>query len=76
MTFPLEPFILSESEKLHPLGLRFKAYFTERLDALRQRNDVSQPEQDTAILRGEIRCLKQLITLWDDRPVTGDLDTP
>ena len=62
-------FALSEADKAHGLWLRLRAHFEERLALARQRNDAIQPEDMTAALRGEIKTLKGLIALGDDRPI-------
>lgn len=52
---------------------RLKAYLTDRLETARISNDRALSEHETAALRGEIKTLKALISLGDDRPVmTGD----
>lgn len=61
---------LSEHDKAHPLWQRLRLHLEDRLDDLRVRNDVNQTEQSTATLRGEIKCLKKLIALGADRPMT------
>lgn len=68
------PFILSDGDKASGLWLRLKEHFEARLAILRQRNDAIQPEADTALLRGEIRGLKNMIALGDDRPILTDHD--
>lgn len=66
-------FDLTEGEKSHPLWHRLKAYLTDRLETARISNDRALSEHETAALRGEIKTLKALISLGDDRPVmTGD----
>lgn len=72
----MNDFDLSDADKVQSLWLRLKDHFLDRLDDLRKRNDAPRSEQDTAELRGQIRCLKQIIALGDDRPVTGDEDAP
>lgn len=68
-------FHLSDQEKAQPLWLRLKAHLEDRLAIMRARNDVVQPEDQTAANRGEIACLKKLIALGDDRPVvTGETE--
>ena len=62
-------FELSENEKASPLWLRLKAHLEDRLAAARVRNDGVQMEAETAALRGEIRALKRIISLGDDRPI-------
>ena len=70
---PEPPFALSEQDKRNPFWLQLKAYLEDELDMLRNRNDAPRPKADTAMLRGEIRALKRVISLGDDRPVTGDM---
>jgi hypothetical protein len=69
-------FQLTEHDKAQGLWLRLKAHFEDRLADARHRNDRVQSEHETASLRGEIRCLKQLIRLGADRPMTGEDDQP
>lgn len=71
-------FELSDLEKHQTLWFRIKTHLEDRLADARRRNDASLSEADTAALRGEIKCLKRLIALGDDRPliVTGDGDQP
>lgn len=68
----MEPFDLTEHDKASGLWLRLRAHLQDRLAAARERNDRVQPEADTAAIRGEIKTLKVLIALGDDRPMTGD----
>jgi hypothetical protein len=63
-----EPFTLSENDKHHPLWLRLKAHFEERLAAARRRNDHHLSEPETALVRGEIKFLKATISLGDELP--------
>lgn len=76
MSGPPDVFELSQGERHSPLWLRLKAHWMQQLENARLRNDGPLDAAATAALRGEIRCLKQLITLGDDRPVTGDVDAP
>lgn len=69
-------FRLTEYDKAQSLWLRLKAHLDERLAYLRQKNDGFSSEYETASLRGEIRSLKRLIALGDDRPMTGIDDQP
>lgn len=61
-------FELSPSEKASGLWARLHAHLQDRLAAARVRNDHIVPESETAALRGDIRTLKALIALNDDRP--------
>lgn len=66
-------FELTEGEKSHPLWRRLRAHMEDRLAGHRVRNDDgSMTETQTAALRGQIKCLKGLIALGDDRPLTGN----
>lgn len=76
MIAPDPPFILTENEKATLLWARIKGHLNDKLAAARRRNDTPQSEQETAMLRGEIKTLKGIIALGDDRPVTGDTGTP
>lgn len=66
-------FTLSDNDKAQGLWVRLKAHLEDRLTAVRKRNDNPLTESETAVLRGEIRTLKHIIALGDDRPIlTGD----
>jgi hypothetical protein len=67
-----EPFEMTTSEKSHPLWLRLKGHFEDQLRALRLKNDRPQTEPETAMLRGHIKCLRAVLALGEDRPLTGD----
>ncbi len=71
-------FALTEHDKSSPLWLRLKDHFLDRLAIMRARNDNALlTEAETAAIRGEIKCLRGLIALDDDRPVvTGADDAP
>lgn len=69
----MNDFDLTPGDKASSLWLRLKAHLEDRLDDARRRNDSpTLPEAGTAALRGEIKTLKRLIALGDDRPMTGD----
>jgi hypothetical protein len=73
----MNDFQLSETDKASGLWLRLKEHFEERIAAARQRNDNIQSDADTAALRGEIRALKRLVRLGEDRPfLDGNDDQP
>lgn len=66
-------FTLSAHDKVQGLWLRLKAHLDERLLDARRRNDNPLSEIDTATLRGEIRALKHILGLADERTIlTGD----
>lgn len=74
---PPPPFSLSEDDRHNPLWLRLRSHLTEELDAARGRNDRPLSETETAAIRGEIRTLKRIVALGDDRPeLTGNEDQP
>ena len=73
----MSDFQLTQADKATGVWLRLKAHFEDRLAGARQRNDSALDAHETAAIRGEIRCLKHLIRLDDDRPMTGnDEDAP
>lgn len=59
----IEPFELSEAERNSPLWRRLEAHLNESLAQARAKNDVHQPENQTAETRGRIAELKRLIAL-------------
>lgn len=66
-------FQLTPHEKTQGLWLRLAAHLEDRLALARIRNDGQLHEHATAMLRGEIACLKKLIALGADRPImTGE----
>ena len=69
-------FDLTNSDKASSLWLRLCAHFEDRLSDARRRNVNLLSEAETAALRGEIRALKRIIALGDDRPLTDDEGQP
>jgi hypothetical protein len=67
-------FELTDHDKASGLWLRLEAHLTEMLSDARTRNDnETLTEQQTAALRGRIKCLRGLLSLGDDLPImTGD----
>lgn len=63
-------FELTEGEKTGPFWARLKKYLEDELATQRIKNDAQQPGEDTAMIRGHIDCLKGLIALGDDDPIT------
>lgn len=69
----LNDFELSEGDKQNPLWLRLKAHMQGMLEQARKKNDdISLDIVGTALQRGQIKNLKVLIGLGDDRPVVPD----
>lgn len=69
----LDPFEMTDGERAHPLWMRLKAHLETQLQSKRTQNDSAKlTEPETAALRGHISCLKALLALGDDRPLTGD----
>lgn len=63
-------FELTEGERSHPLWARLKNHLLAKLAETRGKNDdESLDALGTAQLRGQIKCLKGLIALGDERPV-------
>lgn len=70
-TKELEEFELTAGEKASPVWIRLTTYLQAELDLARARNDSPKlSEHDTATLRGDIKRLKALIALNEDRPLT------
>lgn len=69
---PDPPFSLTQGERDTALWRRFEEYLAERIDRVRRKNDnpMLSPER-TAMLRGEIQCLKGFQNLGKDRPPQG-----
>ena len=65
-------FDLSDNDRAQPVWVRLAAHLEDRLSDARKRNDAQLSVEDTATLRGEIRCLKKILSLGADRPMTGD----
>lgn len=63
-----ETFELSDSEKRQPLWLKLANHLKSKLSELRGRNDGPLDADETATLRGQIRCLKGLLALGEDKP--------
>lgn len=77
MSAPRPPFTLDDNDKAQPLWLRLKAHLIDRLYDARFKNDGAMGDYETASLRGEIRVLKRLISLGDDRPlISGSEEQP
>jgi hypothetical protein len=64
-------FELTEVEKHQALWIKLSAYLRTRLTALREQNDFSRSEVDTAITRGQIMLVKSLIAIGDAPPQDG-----
>ncbi len=69
-------FSLTPGERDSPLWRRILSHLSEQLDRQRRLNDVvSNTEQKTASIRGQIACLKGLIALDEQMPVViADVD--
>lgn len=64
-----DKFFLTDGDKLNPAWVKLLEHMKERLAAARAKNDHTQSEIDTAILRGQIKELKYLIGLAEDRKI-------
>ena len=65
-------FRLSANDKAQPLWRSLCDALTAELELQRRKNDHAMTEQQTAALRGRIACLKEIIALGNDRPMTGE----
>ena len=56
---------LTESERQSALWIKLREELTTRLDRARRKNDGAMNDIETSNLRGEIRCLKQILAFGD-----------
>jgi len=65
-------FTLSEGERRHPLWIKLQSHFEKQVSNLHGKLEGTElTEQATAVIRGRIKCLKALIALGQDPPMTG-----
>lgn len=48
--------------------MRIERFLRDRLETLREKNDRHQSAEDTAAIRGEIKAVKALIAIGEERP--------
>lgn len=65
------PFFLTEGDRHSPLWLKLSDHLRSKLRDAHGKLEGDQSEQQTAMLRGHIKCLKALITLGDEPPIDG-----
>lgn len=63
-----EPFVLTQGDRNNPLWPKLLEHFRDRLRVARETNDGDLDECKTALTRGRIRLLKELIALDQERP--------
>lgn len=61
-------FELTSAEREHPLWLRLRMHLEARLKAQLDELSHDQTEQRTALIRGHVRCLKEIIRLGLEPP--------
>jgi hypothetical protein len=67
---------LNVQERNTPLWLRLRAHMAEKLEKLREQNDgFGLNEIQTAQVRGQIKCLRDLIALEEPPPFQDDGNT-
>lgn len=69
-------FELTYADKASGLWLRLSAHLEYRLADARIKNDRPLTEFETAMLRGEIKAIKRILALGNDRPMTGETSHP
>jgi len=67
MTAP-DDFTLDSMERATPLWLKIAGHLNQRLEKARARNDNLLPPDETAAVRGEIKALKALLRLGQEKP--------
>lgn len=60
----------SESDRLQPLFKRLKVALEERLQKLREQNDMKKDVEDTAHVRGQIHEIKSLLSAMSEEPTS------
>lgn len=68
MSYLESPFSLTDGERVHPLWTKLRTQFEKMLHDQRGKLEGDQTEQQTAIARGHIRCLRSVIALGDESP--------
>lgn len=63
-----ETFVLTDGDRRNPLWLKLKEHFEKRLHDLHGKIEGEQTEQQTATLRGQIRCFREILRLGDEPP--------
>ena len=65
------PFELTDTERNSALWGRLRRHLEDLLKDKRGKNDGEQDIIATSTLRGEIKCLKRIISLGDEPPKDG-----
>ena len=63
-----EDFTLTAIERTHPVWAKAERYLQHHLERARERNDNPLPPDETALVRGEIKALKALLRLGQEKP--------
>ena len=67
-----ELFDMTYAERVSPFWVRLSGHLNNLLEQARMMNDrASNTEQSTAALRGRIACLKGIVALGSERPMTA-----
>ena len=64
-------FELGAGERRSPTWIALEEHYTKRLADLRAQNDTPKDELATAMLRGKIAEVKELLKLGKDKPPTS-----
>lgn len=71
MTAP-EDFTLDSVERASTVWAKIEKHLSRRLEKARDRNDSPLPPDETALVRGEIKALKALLRLGQEKPPQVD----
>lgn len=66
--------VLTEGDRNAPTWLRLEKHLQAKLARLREQNDKNMTENNTLRLRGHIECLKEIISLGTEKPITASED--
>lgn len=61
-------FILTDSDKISPTWINLSKHLESRLEQMRKRLEGDLDQMQTASLRGQIKEIRRILSLADDRP--------
>lgn len=61
-------FILTDSDKISPTWINLSKHLESRLEQMRKRLEGDLDQMQTASLRGQIKEIRRILSLAEDRP--------
>lgn len=68
MNKPPDRFVLTPQDRDSAAWLRLASHFNERIQTLHNKLELNQTPEETAMLRGEIKAYRNLLSLAKDLP--------